>query len=101
VNTPGAYQDPNGRAAPAGQPAQPVDDLVRGGTSPAEQRRQRDVVGPSQDRHVGAVAAGFGDTASVVSGGLACVTGALVLAGLLPAFRRQRAEEPQPALTQV
>ena len=62
------------------------------------------------DVEAGAVAAAFGDTASVVSGGLACVAGALLLAGLLPAFRRQRAEEPevphrggepQPDLTQV
>jgi predicted MFS family arabinose efflux permease len=53
------------------------------------------------DVEAGAVAAAFGDTFSVVSGGLACVAGALVLAGLLPAFRRQRAEEPQPVLTQV
>ncbi len=53
------------------------------------------------DVEAGAVAAAFGDTVSVVSGGLACVAGALALAGLLPAFRRQRAEEPQPDLTQV
>jgi predicted MFS family arabinose efflux permease len=53
------------------------------------------------DVEAGAVAAAFGDTFSVVSGGLACVAGALVLAGLLPAFRRQRAEEPQPVLMQV
>jgi len=62
------------------------------------------------DVEAGAVAAAFGDTASVVSGGLVCVAGALLLAGLLPAFRRQRAEEPeaplrggepQPDLTQV
>jgi len=62
------------------------------------------------DVEAGAVAAAFGDTASVVSGGLACVAGALLLAGLLPAFRRQRAGEPeaprrggepQPDLTQM
>jgi MFS family permease len=53
------------------------------------------------DVEAGAVAAAFGDTAAVVSGGLACVAGALLLAGLLPAFRRQRVEEPQPDLTQV
>ena len=53
------------------------------------------------DVEAGAVAAAFGDTAAVVSGGLACVAGALLLAGLLPAFRRQRVEEPQPVLTQV
>jgi MFS family permease len=44
------------------------------------------------DLEAGAVAAAFGDTTSVVSGGLACVVGALLLAGLLPGFRRQRAE---------
>ena len=50
------------------------------------------------DVEAGAVAAAFGDTASVVSGGLACVAGALALAGLLPAFRRQLADaEAQPA----
>ena len=38
------------------------------------------------DVEAGAVAAAFGDTASVVSGGLVCVAGALLLAGLLPAF---------------
>ena len=54
------------------------------------------------DVEAGAVAAAFGDTVSVVTGGLACVAGALLLAGLLPDFRRQRAdEEPAPDLTQV
>jgi MFS family permease len=48
------------------------------------------------DFEAGAVAAGFGDTVSVVSGGLACVAGALVLARLLPGFRRQRAQETPP-----
>jgi MFS family permease len=48
------------------------------------------------DFEAGAVAAGFGDTVSVVSGGLACVAGALILARLLPGFRRQRAQEPPP-----
>jgi MFS family permease len=42
------------------------------------------------DLESGAVAAGFGDTVSVVSGGLACVAGALVLARMLPGFRHQR-----------
>ncbi len=42
------------------------------------------------DLESGAVAAGFGDTVSVVSGGLACIAGALLLARLLPGFRRQR-----------
>jgi predicted MFS family arabinose efflux permease len=44
------------------------------------------------DLESGAVATGFGDTVSVVSGGLACIAGALVLARLLPGFRRQRIE---------
>jgi len=39
----------------------------------------------------GAVANAFGATTSVVSGGLACIAGALVLARLLPAFGRQQA----------
>ena len=43
------------------------------------------------DLESGAVAAGFGDTVSVVSGGLACIAGALLLARLLPGFRQQRA----------
>jgi len=42
------------------------------------------------DVESGAVASAFGATTSVVSGGLACVAGALVLARLLPAFSRQR-----------
>src|SRR5580658_6532684 len=42
------------------------------------------------DLESGAVAAAFGDTVSVVSGGLACIAGALVLARLLPGFRHQR-----------
>jgi len=43
------------------------------------------------DLEAGAVAAAFGDTVSVVSGGLACIAGALLLARLLPGFRHQRA----------
>jgi predicted MFS family arabinose efflux permease len=43
------------------------------------------------DLESGAVAAGFGDMVSVVSGGLACIAGALLLARLMPGFRRQRA----------
>jgi hypothetical protein len=39
--------------------------------------------------------AGFGDTVSVVSGGLACIAGALVLARLFPGFRRQRVSAGQ------
>ena len=42
------------------------------------------------DLESGAVAAAFGDTVSVVSGGLACIAGALILARLLPGFRRQQ-----------
>jgi hypothetical protein len=40
------------------------------------------------DLEAGAVADGFGTAASVISGGLACVAGALVLGALLPGFRR-------------
>jgi predicted MFS family arabinose efflux permease len=47
------------------------------------------------DLEAGAVATGFGDTFSVVSGGLACIVGALVLARVLPGFRRQRMEPAQ------
>ena len=42
------------------------------------------------DLEAGAVANAFGNTASVVSGGLACIAGALVVARLLPGFRNQR-----------
>ena len=42
------------------------------------------------DAESGAVASAFGVTASVVSGGLACIAGAVVLARLLPGFRGQR-----------
>jgi len=45
------------------------------------------------DFEAGTVATAFGDTTSVVSGGLACIAGALILARLLPGFRRQRAAE--------
>ena len=44
------------------------------------------------DLESGVVATAFGDTASIVSGGLACIAGALLLARLLPGFRRQRME---------
>jgi MFS family permease len=47
------------------------------------------------DLESGAVATGFGAGPAVISGGLACVAGALVLARLLPGFRRQRAAEGQ------
>jgi MFS family permease len=51
------------------------------------------------DVESGAVAAAFGDTVSVVSGGLACIAGALVLARLLPGFRHQRT--PEHRATQI
>jgi MFS family permease len=43
------------------------------------------------DLEAGAVANAFGDTASIVSGGLACIAGALLVAAALPGFRHQRA----------
>jgi MFS family permease len=50
-------------------------------------------VGPRLgDVESGAVATAIGTGASVVSGGLACVAGAFILARLLPEFRRQRVE---------
>jgi MFS family permease len=53
------------------------------------------------DAESGAVAAAFSPATSVISGGLACVAGALILARLLPAFRRQEApatpDGPEPA----
>ena len=53
------------------------------------------------DAESGAVAAAFGAITSVASGGLACITGALNLARLLPAFSRQKTpaagEGPEPA----
>jgi predicted MFS family arabinose efflux permease len=53
------------------------------------------------DAESGAVAAAFSPVTSVVSGGLACIAGALILARLLPAFRRQQTpeapEHAQPA----
>ena len=42
------------------------------------------------DAETGGVAAAFGPATAVVSGGLACIAGALVLARLLPEFTRQR-----------
>jgi MFS family permease len=48
------------------------------------------------DLESGIVAAAFGDTVSVVSGGLACIAGALVLARVLPGFRRQRMDQGHP-----
>jgi hypothetical protein len=46
------------------------------------------------DLEAGSVATAFGDTFSVVSGGLACIAGALVLARALPGFRRQQVLGP-------
>jgi hypothetical protein len=46
------------------------------------------------DLEAGSVATAFGNTFSVVSGGLACIAGALVLARALPGFRRQRVLGP-------
>jgi predicted MFS family arabinose efflux permease len=43
------------------------------------------------DAETGAVANAVGPVTSVISGGLACIGGALILARLLPAFRRQQA----------
>jgi MFS family permease len=45
------------------------------------------------DLEAGAVATAFGETASVVSGGLACIVGAVILARLLPGFRKQHRVE--------
>lgn len=42
------------------------------------------------DLEAGVVATAFGDTFAVVSGGLACIAGALAVARLLPGFRQQR-----------
>ena len=42
------------------------------------------------DLEAGAVANAFGITTSVVSGGLACIAGALLVARLLPGFRNQQ-----------
>jgi MFS family permease len=42
------------------------------------------------DLEAGAVANAFGDTVSVVSGGLACIAGALLVAWTLPGFTRAR-----------
>ena len=53
------------------------------------------------DLEAGAVATAFGDTVSVVSGGLACIAGALLLAWRLPEFTRLRSalheQAPQAA----
>ncbi len=44
------------------------------------------------DLEAGSVAAAFGDQISVVTGGLACVVGAVVLSRCLPGFRRIRVD---------
>ena len=50
------------------------------------------------DLEAGAVAEGLGTTFSVVSGGVACVVGAVALAAVLPGFRQQQVvDHPQPA----
>ena len=49
------------------------------------------------DLEAGAVATAFGDTASVVSGGLACVAGAFAVAWALPGFTGLRSERPEQA----
>src|SRR6202034_3032886 len=46
-------------------------------------------------RNAGPVATAFGDTASVVSGGLACVVGAFAVARALPGFTGLRWGLPQ------
>lgn len=52
------------------------------------------------DLESGAVATAFGDTFAIVSGGLACIAGAVVVARLLPGFRHQRRELPHaPAVS--
>jgi MFS family permease len=53
------------------------------------------------DLEAGAVATAFGDTVSVVSGGLACIAGALVVAWALPGFTRLRSALHQPADVKV
>ena len=47
------------------------------------------------DLEAGAVATAFGDTVSVVSGGLACVVGAFLVAWALPGFTRLRSALPE------
>jgi MFS family permease len=48
------------------------------------------------DLEAGGIATAFGDTASIVSGGLACIVGALLVARLLPEFRHQRSSLRDP-----
>jgi MFS family permease len=49
------------------------------------------------DLEAGGVATAFGDTVSVVSGGLACVAGAFLVAWALPEFTRYRTSVTPPA----
>jgi MFS family permease len=42
------------------------------------------------DLEAGTIATAFGDTTSIISGGLACIVGALLVARALPGFRQQR-----------
>jgi MFS family permease len=53
------------------------------------------------DLEAGAVATAFGDSVSVVSGGLACIAGALVVAWALPGFTRLRSVLHSAAESQV
>jgi MFS family permease len=53
------------------------------------------------DLESGAVATAFGDTASVVSGGLACIIGAFAVARALPGFTGLRSELPDRAATEA
>lgn len=47
------------------------------------------------DVESGVVASAFGDSVSVISGGLACILGAVAIARLLPDFRHQTTRRPQ------
>ena len=49
------------------------------------------------DLESGAVASAFGDTFAVVSGGVACIVGAVALARALPGFRKQESVTPNLA----
>jgi MFS family permease len=49
------------------------------------------------DLEAGGIATAFGDTVSVVSGGLACVAGAFLVAWAVPGFTRLRSGLPQHA----
>ena len=51
------------------------------------------------DLEAGAVAAAFGDTVSVVSGGLACVAGAFLVAWAFPGFTKLRSGSGSPIMS--